>query len=130
VSGLPQPAERWVRALYAQLGGIQSESRLAPRGWDHPLDGFIVEPDEEQHFTRYRALTLTPDWTTAVGRGLVDLSLFTARSIVHPGPDTLVDARRRARSGIGLRDDAMKVVAVPVAGCQYRASSDSTPVVR
>ena len=66
VPGLPQPAEHWVRDLYAQLGGIQSAPRLAPRGWDHPLDWFIVELDEEQHFTRYRALTLTPDWATAL----------------------------------------------------------------
>jgi hypothetical protein len=66
VPGLPASAEHWVRDLYAQLGGIQSEPRLAPRGWDHPLDGFIVELDEEQHFNRYRALTLTSDWTRAL----------------------------------------------------------------
>ena len=64
--GLPEPAQRWVMELYTQLGGIQSSPRLAPRGWDHPFDELIVELDEEQHFTRYRALTLVTEWASAL----------------------------------------------------------------
>lgn len=43
---------------YRRLGGILKDPPLSFGKWDICLDGFIVELDEEQHFNRYRAITL------------------------------------------------------------------------
>ncbi len=60
--GLPPSAARRITECYEALGGIQKAPLLRPRGWDHPLDGLVVELDEEQHFNRYRAFTLQFAW--------------------------------------------------------------------
>lgn len=49
--------------LYHRLGGVQNTPRLLPGDWDMLAGGILVELDEDQHFNRYRALTLTPTWT-------------------------------------------------------------------
>lgn len=50
-------------ALYRQLGGILEEPVLRPGSWDVVLAGpLVIELDEELHFNRYRALTLTASW--------------------------------------------------------------------
>lgn len=66
IPGLPEEQTAWIMVLYRQLGGIQHRPRLAPRGWDHPMGGLIVELDEEQHFNRYRALTLSTEWARSL----------------------------------------------------------------
>lgn len=45
--------------VYRLLGGKLSEYPTAFRGYDIQLNNCIVELDEEQHFNRYRKLTLT-----------------------------------------------------------------------
>jgi hypothetical protein len=47
-----------VLRTYRKLGGILPVPPLSFGKWDICLDGFIVELDEEQHFNRYRAITL------------------------------------------------------------------------
>lgn len=79
LSSLPATERAWVLELYHDLGGIQESPALAPRGWDHPLVGLIVELDEEQHFTRYRARTLQPTWT----RHLPWTTAYTEYSRLH-----------------------------------------------
>ena len=58
-----EAVERTLRLL-DDLGGTTSEfAPLRPGAWDIVLsDGLIVELDEEQHFNRYRAITLAPGW--------------------------------------------------------------------
>ena len=48
--------------LYRRLGGRAQSPVLSPGGWDMSVGGVIIELDEEQHFNRYRGLTLTPGW--------------------------------------------------------------------
>src|ERR1035437_5390869 len=43
---------------FKRLGGILVEPPLSFGKWDICLSDFIVELDEEQHFNRYRAITL------------------------------------------------------------------------
>ena len=43
---------------YKRLGGILNHLPLSFGKWDICLNGFIVELDEEQHFNRYRTITL------------------------------------------------------------------------
>lgn len=63
LSALPRELTESIMALYRELGGILEAPRLAPARWDLELeDGTLVEFDEQQHFTRYRAATLRPDW--------------------------------------------------------------------
>lgn len=47
-----------IERVYRQLNGKQEIYPVAFRGYDIKLDNFIVELDEEQHFNRYRLLTL------------------------------------------------------------------------
>lgn len=50
--------------LYRSLGGRADAATLRPGAWDLVFDdGLIVELDEELHFNRYRALSLTAEWT-------------------------------------------------------------------
>jgi hypothetical protein len=58
-----QGAER-ILALYRALGGEAEDFAVfRPGVWDIVLaDGVIVELDEEQHFNRYRRVTLEPAW--------------------------------------------------------------------
>jgi len=53
-------AKTWaeIGRVYRQLGGILDLCPLQPGPWDLELAGVAVELDEEQHFNRYRALTL------------------------------------------------------------------------
>jgi len=44
--------------MYKRLGGIQSQCSPRPRKCDMTVDGLGVELDEEQHFNRYRKITL------------------------------------------------------------------------
>lgn len=61
---LPDDAAARVLDLYRDLGGRAGQTPpLRPGVWDIVLaDGLIVELDEEQHFNRYRRITLTPAW--------------------------------------------------------------------
>lgn len=47
-----------VGRTYRKLGGILEVPPRSFGKWDICLNGFIVEFDEEQHFNRYRAITL------------------------------------------------------------------------
>ena len=47
-----------VQRTFKRLGGILTEAPLSFGKWDICLNDFIVELDEEQHFNRYRAVTL------------------------------------------------------------------------
>jgi hypothetical protein len=47
-----------VELVYASLGGVRSEPRIAPGGWDLVVNGLAVELDEDLHFNRYRQVTL------------------------------------------------------------------------
>ena len=47
-----------VNRIYKSLGGILDVPLLPFGNWDICLNGFIVELDEEQHFNRYRTITL------------------------------------------------------------------------
>jgi len=52
-----------VFALYRGFGGRVEAPSLRPGKWDLVFDGgFVVELDDELHFNRYRALTLSGDW--------------------------------------------------------------------
>ena len=65
---MPEPARSRVLELYRALGGT-AESMVAfrPGVWDIVVaDGVIVELDEEQHFNRYRGVTLAPSWNDAL----------------------------------------------------------------
>jgi hypothetical protein len=73
---LSGPKQDQLRALYDLLGGDPAEfHRIRPGGWDLAVETpgglLLVELDEEQHFNRYRHLTLdaTADlglpWTSA-----------------------------------------------------------------
>jgi hypothetical protein len=66
---LPRPSARcrtagggalWgeIEQVYRQLGGVLALCPVQPGAWDVELAGIAVELDEEQHFNRYRALTL------------------------------------------------------------------------
>jgi len=61
---MPEEARDHVLGLYRALGGsAERESALRPGAWDLVLaDGLHVELDEEQHFNRYRLVTLEPVW--------------------------------------------------------------------
>ena len=65
---MPPDAAARTLDLYRALGGTAEEFVVfRPGGWDIVLaDGLIVELDEEQHFTRYRATTLEPVWCNAL----------------------------------------------------------------
>lgn len=65
---MPVEAAERTLDLYRRLGG-RGEAALAlrPGAWDMVLeDGRLVELDEEQHFNRYRAITLEPDWAASL----------------------------------------------------------------
>ena len=44
--------------VYKALGGIMDSPKLSPGSWDIITRDFIIELDEENHFNRYRAITL------------------------------------------------------------------------
>jgi hypothetical protein len=44
--------------VYRRLGGVQQRCPFRPGAWDLELPAVAVELDEEQHFNRYRAMTL------------------------------------------------------------------------
>ena len=47
-----------VRSVYSALGGRAPIQMWSPGRWDIETENVIVEFDEEQHFNRYRAMTL------------------------------------------------------------------------
>jgi hypothetical protein len=63
IDDLPEHGAEEVLALYRSLGGSQAKPDLRPGPWDLVFDGpLVVELDEELHFNRYRAQTLTASW--------------------------------------------------------------------
>lgn len=48
--------------LYRLLGGVLQAPVLRPGAWDLAFGPLVVELDEELHFNRYRALTLSVSW--------------------------------------------------------------------
>jgi len=46
-------------SIYKGLGGILTDLPCRIGDWDFLIDGKVVELDEEAHFNRYRAMTLT-----------------------------------------------------------------------
>ena len=51
--------------LYRRFGGQDEVPTLRPGPWDLVLEGrLVVLADEELHFNRYRALTLSVSWST------------------------------------------------------------------
>lgn len=63
LDALPAGLRAGVMALYLELGGQQEQPVLRPGAWDLALaGGVVVELDEELHFNRYRARTLTTSW--------------------------------------------------------------------
>lgn len=60
VASLPHDAQDYLFQLYRELGGVlDSLPSYTTGGWDIALaDGRVVELDEEQHFNRYRAVSL------------------------------------------------------------------------
>jgi hypothetical protein len=62
-SNLPNEIADEALSLYRNLGGTQAQPNLRPGPWDLVFDGLlVVEFDEELHFNRYRAQTLTASW--------------------------------------------------------------------
>ncbi|NYI99953.1 hypothetical protein HNR19_000652 [Nocardioides thalensis] len=64
LADLPTATQSRIRTFYDVLGGnVEHFDRIRPGGWDLAFqtpDGLLlVELDEEQHFNRYRAETLT-----------------------------------------------------------------------
>lgn len=55
-----------VERVYRELGGQLPGSKLLPGPWDLSMDEVMIELDEGQHFNRYRAMTLDPDWSAAL----------------------------------------------------------------
>lgn len=50
-------------AIYRSLGGLLDDPPWRPGPWDLIFeDGLVVELDEQLHFNRYRAITLTASW--------------------------------------------------------------------
>jgi len=47
-----------IERVYRRLGGVLALCPIQPGAWDVELAGVAVELDEEQHFNRYRAMTL------------------------------------------------------------------------
>lgn len=52
--------------MYRQLGGVQTQPRLAPGKWDLSFQDLVVELDEELHFNRYRLVTFSRGWSDAL----------------------------------------------------------------
>lgn len=65
VASLPHDAQAHLFQLYRELGGVlDSLPSYTTGGWDIVLaDGRVVELDEEQHFNRYRAVSLQQEAT-------------------------------------------------------------------
>ena len=59
LAALPAEGRAEILSLYRRLGGRQKAPELRPGPWDVLVDGVLVEVDEQLHFNRYRALTLT-----------------------------------------------------------------------
>lgn len=68
---------------YHQLSGTASLPTLNAGAWDIQIDGHAVELDEEQHFNRYRAITLS----SPVYRRLAVLNMrdYTQWCAAHEG---------------------------------------------
>jgi hypothetical protein len=73
-----------VRRIYEKLGGILLNVPLTFGGWDIILDGLVVELDEEQHFNRYRAMTLNSFiYHMEKGLNLIDYSRYCKENEEH-----------------------------------------------
>lgn len=63
LADLSDPLADELPGLYRRLGGAQEAPTLRPGAWDLTFGGsLVVELDEELHFNRYRALTLSASW--------------------------------------------------------------------
>jgi hypothetical protein len=63
MSELPEGLRAEVMDLYRHFGG-QSEPLLRPGAWDLSFTGnLVIELDEELHFNRYRAVSLSTSWS-------------------------------------------------------------------
>ena len=80
LADLPTPLADEVVGLYRALGGPEEAPALRPGSWDLVFGGaLVVELDEELHFNRYRALTLSASWAT----GLPWTETFGAFCVAH-----------------------------------------------
>jgi hypothetical protein len=59
LGNLPEQARKDVLSIYHALGGRQASPALRPGAWDVEVAGILIELDEQLHFNRYRARTLT-----------------------------------------------------------------------
>ncbi len=89
---MPDDAVARVLDLYRELGGrAVGLVTFRPGVWDVVLaDGLVVELDEEQHFNRYRRLTLEPDWAARLPWAVE----YRAHAVEHEDA-----ALRKARRG-------------------------------
>jgi len=111
---------REVLTIYKSFGGIMPEIPIRFGKWDIVLDDFIVEFDEEQHFNRYRRLTLnsliysvTPHFDlnsylkycdiyeeeclAKVSRGKYWTSHSTEKQFGNPGPNGILEGNGSPR---------------------------------
>lgn len=71
ISELPEAVGLWIEDVYRALGGnVNVLHQARPGAFDLCVSTaagpLIVELDEEQHFNRYRATTLSPPWAEAL----------------------------------------------------------------
>lgn len=83
VADLPTETTALIRGIYDLLGGAPDQfDRIRPGGYDvafeTPAGPLVVELDEEQHFNRYRTLTLAATETLGLPWGAAYLD-YSAR---------------------------------------------------
>ena len=67
IQTLPPELREAIGNFYVALGGEASAPRARPGSWDLAFEhGLVVELDEELHFNRYRALSLTEEWAASL----------------------------------------------------------------
>jgi hypothetical protein len=89
VENLPIDFKAHIDALYMDLDGQVEAPSFRPGKWDLAFEGgLVVELDEELHFNRYRALTLSGNWTQRLPWTTDYLSYCD-----HHEPNCLADGR-------------------------------------
>lgn len=67
IESLPDELAGELSKLFETLGGREAQAPPRPGSWDLAFDNdLVIELDEELHFNRYRALTLEPEWASAL----------------------------------------------------------------